>query len=757
MSRQQFSARNKIVQKMSRDGLVERDITAGEEKRISMRNVDFSLREHTQEQPSYSRRGDRAVRSKSKTKAIQKFQEFNRLKPDVTYPQIGEAVQYRDNTIHPSDFVIGDEPRYLTQNNESVAIPPDISEEFFPAESPHEALDSPQKLQMESSNQGRKLKMREVNTFRHDNRPALHHEHNKRQQHEALQNQEINMPQETASKHHASKPGIHKNPEIANQDNLQFTSETSVLSNETSVTDHKILKAEHQTEYPNTRLQKAQPNLPGIHKIASERVFDEKIGKAKQRIFYKKEAIPKAGHLKGRLNFRPVEAGVNTAVALGHRKAYQVEHENVGMQATHRAEMAIEGGARFAFKRHNVAKYRKITGAATASGKKASKLSFAKSSARNRNLKSNPASKAVQKRNIQRQYAKTARGAVKYANKAGVTVKTAVKAAVAIIRSNPAAIIILIIGILLFFGIMSIAGMFANIADSSFKGIIVASYLAENEDIDNAENAYAGWEMDLREQIENVEQDRPGFDEYIYEIDEIGHDPFKLLAYLTVMYQNFPFDAIAGELRALFDEQYTLDFEEIIEIRYYTNSDGDQVPYEWHILKTTLTVKRLDDIISERMVDDKSEHFTALMQTNGGRQFAGSPFAFDWTPYITSYYGWREDPFTGEREFHNGIDIGPSLGTPIIAAHDGVVSRAEWGTTGYGRQIVLQDKNGLSTRYAHCDALFVTAGQTVKQGDVIATVGSSGRSSGPHLHYEVMMNGQTLNPLFFAQTQQHTS
>ena len=117
---------------------------------------------------------------------------------------------------------------------------------------------------------------------------------------------------------------------------------------------------------------------------------------------------------------------------------------------------------------------------------------------------------------------------------------------------------------------------------------------------------------------------------------------------------------------------------------------------------------------------------------------------------ITSGFGWRTDPFTGEQSFHGGIDIGVAAGTPIIAADAGIVTVANgvdsWGG-GYGFYVMIDHGDGDETLYAHCSSICVTYGQTVQKGEVIAYVGSTGNSTGNHLHFEIRVNGQKQDPL----------
>jgi murein DD-endopeptidase MepM/ murein hydrolase activator NlpD len=113
---------------------------------------------------------------------------------------------------------------------------------------------------------------------------------------------------------------------------------------------------------------------------------------------------------------------------------------------------------------------------------------------------------------------------------------------------------------------------------------------------------------------------------------------------------------------------------------------------------------------------------------------------------LTGFFGGRSDPFTGEPEYHSGLDISAQKGQSVYATADGVVQSAGY-TGDYGNLIVIKHEFGLSTRYGHLSAYKVKAGDTVKRGDVIGLVGSTGRSTGAHLHYEILFNGQLMNPL----------
>jgi murein DD-endopeptidase MepM/ murein hydrolase activator NlpD len=113
--------------------------------------------------------------------------------------------------------------------------------------------------------------------------------------------------------------------------------------------------------------------------------------------------------------------------------------------------------------------------------------------------------------------------------------------------------------------------------------------------------------------------------------------------------------------------------------------------------------------------------------------------------FNSSSYGWRIDPFTGNKAFHEGLDFSADTGTPIYAAAAGIVTAAER-TTDYGNIVKVDHGSGLETRYAHASKLMVKVGDRVEKGQVVALVGSTGRSTGAHLHYEIRLNGNALDP-----------
>lgn len=116
-------------------------------------------------------------------------------------------------------------------------------------------------------------------------------------------------------------------------------------------------------------------------------------------------------------------------------------------------------------------------------------------------------------------------------------------------------------------------------------------------------------------------------------------------------------------------------------------------------------------------------------------------------PYLTSRFGWRKSPYGPGWRFHGGIDLGQPFGAPIYATNDGIVIFSAWDTHGHGNMVVLDHGRGVTSRYCHASRLLVAEGDEVKAGDVLAQIGSTGVSTGPHLHYELFFDGERVDPL----------
>ena len=515
------------------------------------------------------------------------------------------------------------------------------------------------------------------------------------------------------------------------------------------------------------KLEDAEARLPSRKKLRMETASDPETGKVKKRLKFEQEVKSQRAHVKGSLPMRPVKAAANTAAGYAHKKIYQAEEENIGVKAAHRTVLVGEAGARTLYHRHKTAPYRRVTKLQQKSARANAQLAYRQTLSDHPELKKNFLARMWQKQKLKRQYAKAAREAQrtgKRAKDAAVTTEKIAASVVNTVKRHPVICGVLILLLLVVFLITSLFSSFSSIGTGGLGSIAASTYLAEDQDINNAELIYTEWETDLQMEIDRVETDRPGYDEYRYNIGAIEHDPYILMGYLTSAYQNFTYEQIEGVLRQLFNEQYSLTFTEETEIRYRTETRVDpetgeeteeEVPYEWHILNVKLTATPLANLVVQRMSTEQKEICEILLQTKGNRQYVKNVFGTNWLPYVTSYYGYRVHPISGEKNYHTGVDIGMVQGTEILAGHDGTVTMAG-NAGGYGLCVAIEGEayegHTLTTKYGHCSQILVSVGQEVKAGDVIAKVGSTGNSTGPHLHLEVLVDGQYLNPLYFADT-----
>ncbi len=168
-----------------------------------------------------------------------------------------------------------------------------------------------------------------------------------------------------------------------------------------------------------------------------------------------------------------------------------------------------------------------------------------------------------------------------------------------------------------------------------------------------------------------------------------------------------------------------------------------------------LSVQEFSDLVEKlaRQVDERSDQMSVLeallVADSANRKFLPTkyPIIDGW---YSSNFGYRIDPFTGQQSMHEGIDFPAETGTPIVAAASGKVVLAEWHPQ-YGKMIEIDHGNGLVSRYAHASSMLVKEGDLVVAGQRLGAVGTTGRSTGPHLHFEVRLNGTPQNPARFLQ------
>ena len=193
------------------------------------------------------------------------------------------------------------------------------------------------------------------------------------------------------------------------------------------------------------------------------------------------------------------------------------------------------------------------------------------------------------------------------------------------------------------------------------------------------------------------------------------------------------------------------DDEDTTQFLGIGGSDPTLIKPEFSIEETHKNLVRLmhqslDNLNTEISVQSREKAELCKFLESQKSMFACTPSVWPTKGWVSSRFGYRISPFTNEKEFHSGLDISSRMGTSIISPSDGVV--ASIGKSyGYGNTIIINHGYGLKTKYAHLDKSLVKKGEAVKRGQQIALMGNSGRSTGPHLHYEVQLKGVPVNPL----------
>ena len=536
----------------------------------------------------------------------------------------------------------------------------------------------------------------------------------------------------------------------------------------------KLQKKQRQAGKAGKKVQKARAKLPKTREYTLQRVFDEKTGKGKYVVVpldkekpFKQEGIPKT-------TMRRMQ---NESRNFVHGKIAETEKENSAVEGAHKSEQ--KGEELFSFVKRQIKgkeqKQRaKVAKLEKKQFKKEVNFQYQKFLEENPQMQKKALQKRLQKQRIKREYikarkkaasAKTAEQAFEKTKNGAVTVARKLQE---FARRNAGLLVTVgIMALLLMMIMVSVSSCGAMFADTQ-STILAASYLSKPKEIDAADLQFTRLELDLQKEIDRVETDNPGYDEYSYNLGAIGHNPFTLISYLSAVHTEFTASEVESEIQALFDEMYTLTLTPDTETRTRTVTKTgtrtvtdpvtgeeteeeyeyeEEEEYEVSILRVTLTVIPLESLVSGKMDTEQAEIFAMYGETNGLLQEFASPLNLYWYYYVSSYYGYRKNEVTGNEEFHRGVDIAVPTGTTVYAAHDGTVTAAAYDSH-YGNYVAIEI-DGYTTKYAHMDSLSVSAGQTVEKGAVIGTTGNTGSSTGSHLHIECLYNGEYYNPLFY--------
>lgn len=425
---------------------------------------------------------------------------------------------------------------------------------------------------------------------------------------------------------------------------------TRLRFTEDDLSSDAVKKAAGKAEKAAAKAEKAVDKItPKKHRklrqeadVSASRTAKLRFGKAKAD-----DIPPKPSGIKRTATHAPVD----TLSANVHKSISRYEDDNVGVQTAHQTELGAETAyhvADHAAYSHKLKAYDKAEKLVSKSDKANVNALFEKFKKDNPNASSNPLSRWQQKHNIKKEYAaaragKGGKATAKGAEKTAKGAKSLTQKITDFCVSHKTALLwVLAIGLLF----MVISGMFSS-CSTMFQGgtqvVLGTSFTAEDEDILGTDEDYTDLENDLRSQVDNIESTHPGYDEYRYALDEIGHNPYELASYLTVVFEDYTREEVQATLQQLFEQQYELILEEEVEIRTRTETrtgtrthtdpeTGEtweeeyeyevEVEYEYYILNVTLRNYGLGNVIrSSGLSADQLERYEVLLETLGNRSY----------------------------------------------------------------------------------------------------------------------------------------
>lgn len=722
MREQEYRAKEKKVNRMSRDGLVEENRVTGNRENVSRKERDADFHK-TDTDISYGRASIRT--------------ELDRHKRSHNP---GAAGSQKDARAVPSDRVDMSEEKGIK------------SADYEPKENHSDQPDTGTAQAFAQSDTG-------YGSSRRIGNQSLPYEKAKKGLYKKQHYRKKNLSK--------SKLQFAKKAEPSVSDTVAEWVKPATVSSDgmgTLEPSNKLRHMESRAEKTASKLEHVKKKQPKKRSLRMQRMYNEEKQKVQHKLYF--EETPKVPKKEGAVK-RTTKKAVVSAGNMAHGKVSQVEKENSGVEATHKSEQAGETAIRSARShKYNVQRkqqskinrlerkvYRRNTG-----------YQYQKYLEEHPEMKKKALNKLIQKQRIKKEYRK----AYKAGKTAGSTAKHSAEIGGKIARklqeilSKNKAILgaALAIGVLLIFIMAGFSSCSMMLSDT-IGTTILSCWVSKPAEIDKADLEFTNQEMALQNTVDSVESDYPGYDEYRYNVGVIGHDPFELINYLSAKYEEFIFSEVSAEIDSIFQEMYTFTTTEVIETRTRTethtwtdpvtgesHSEEVEVEYEYYILEVNLTVKQLSVITAGRMDTEQTELYAAYTESKGGLQQFGTPLNLYWYSYVSSYYGYRKNPSTGAEQLHRGVDIAVPEGTEVFAGHTGTVTTASYDSE-YGNYVVITDSKGYETKYAHLSSRNVSAGQSVTIGEKIGETGSTGSSTGSHLHIEVLYGGEYYNPLFY--------
>lgn len=526
---------------------------------------------------------------------------------------------------------------------------------------------------------------------------------------------------------------------------------------EDDLKDSKVRRAAKKAEKAADKADRAIEKLPKKRKLRAE---SQGAVSRKKKFRGEKIESGKPSRAKRIVTHAPVTAASGKI----HHEVSKHEDENVGIEAAHKVEGAVEAGV-------HTASYVKYSGKMRAY-KKADKLEkksdkanidalWQKQKAEHPQTSTNPLSRWRQKQEIKKQYAAVKAGKVgtgsaaagsKGAQGAGKTAKKSgniVEKTMDFVKSHPKGIIFILIFAVL---IMIVAGGLSS-CSALFQGgggaVIGSSFTAEDEDIIGANDDYKALETALRNRINGIEEEYPGYDEYRYRVDEINHNPYELTAYLTVLFEDYTREEVQSTLSTLFDRQYELSTREEVEIRTRevevtvtdpeTGEETTEIQteeYEYYILHVALTNKGMGSaILSSGLTDDEKERYQLLLETKGNR-----PYLFEDDIYANSGGEYTDYDIPGEalsnERFANMIrEAEKYLGYPYVWG--GSNPSTSFDCSGFVCWVINNCGNGWSVGRTTADGLMaycdIIPAKEAQPGDLIFFQGTYATAGASHV------------------------
>ncbi|NCB30519.1 MAG: hypothetical protein EOM66_03845 [Clostridia bacterium] len=508
---------------------------------------------------------------------------------------------------------------------------------------------------------------------------------------------------------------------------------------------HRAEKYEKQLSRAQDRLSDARAEIPMRERTRTDIDFDAQAGKVIRTKVHFTEDKPKPHVTK-------ITEKQRRHKAQARKKVYQAVREQMddttASDALHKgvkvADYTVSEGRKLAHNavaRHRTAPYdrvEKLKAKANSlerkTGRVRVKADYKDFVRANPQLTSTPYSRWQVKRKIRRKYATMIRaGKSTFMAKIGNFFASAKDAVLRKMKGWAVAAG----GVCMVIFMISNTGSCSNLFAGPGAAVIGSSYTAEDEDIAAATAQYTKLEAELQKEIDTIESTHPGYDEYRFEVDEIGHDPQELMAYLTAKYQAFTYSQVSGEIQTLFDKQYKLSLEPTTETytTSWTDADGNThtETHVKHILNVRLSNTRLSSFVADRLDKEQLDLYTLYLETKGNKEYFISPFGTSWQPMQLYGYAYKD----GEVQEYDGMDV-YCTSSSLVAPLDGVVTSAS------GDSVTITDKFGYSVTYGNIGGASVSVGQEVKKGDAV------GSASG-YLHLELSYKGKQLNPYFYFQ------